>query len=245
MRQRILGVIPARGGSKEIPKKNIVPIFGKPLVGYTIKTALESRVFFRLICSTDNQEIAGIAKKYGAEVPFIRPKELAQDNTPMVPVIQHAARFVESEEGEKIDYVFCLQPTNPLRSIEDIKRAVKKIIETKADSVIGVIRVTSDHPIIMKKIENDLLLPYIIEEKEGTSRQDYKPYAYKRAGSVYIIKRDVLMGKNSLWGDEIRPLIVSKESALNINDYIDLEVLKAVMKSKKNAKNKTFKSRTI
>jgi len=228
--KRILGIIPARGGSKGLPGKNIIDIFGRPLISYTIETALESKAFYRVICSTDDEKIARAAKQYGAEVPFIRPKEISQDDTPMAAVLRHAVLFAEQEEDKKVDYVFCLQPTNPFRSVQDIKRSVMEIVKTNSDSVIGVIRVESNHPILMKKIVNGFLVPYMIPENEGTPRQKYRPYAYKRSGSVYLTKRDVLIKTNSIWGKKIRPLIVSKESALNIDDEIDLEMVKAVFK---------------
>ncbi len=231
-KRRVLGIIPARGGSKGLPGKNIIDIFGKPLISYTIKTALKSKAFYRIICSTDDKKIARIAEYYGAEVPFIRPKKLSRDDTPMKEVLRHAVLFVEQQESEKVDYVFCLQPTNPFRSVQDIKKSIEEIIKTKADSVIGVVRVESDHPILMKKIVKGLLVPYVIEEKEGTTRQKYRPYAYRRAGSVYLTNRDVLIKANSIWGVKTRPLIVSKESALNIDDEIDLEVVKAIFKLK-------------
>ncbi len=231
-KKRILGIIPARGGSKGIPGKNIIDLAGRPLISYTIKTAIESNVFHRIICSTDDEKIAKIAEQYGAEVPFIRPKKLSRDDTPMKAVLRHAVLFVEKQEDKKIDYVFCLQPTNPFRSVEDITRAVAEIPKRNTDSVIGVIRVESDHPILMKKIVNGLLVPFMIPEKEGTPRQKYKPHAYKRSGSVYLTKRDVLIGQDSIWGKRIRPLIVSKESAINIDDQIDLETARAFIKLK-------------
>lgn len=230
MKERVLGIIPARGGSKGIPRKNILPVLGKPLICYTIESALKSGVFFRLICSTDDKEIARIARKHGAEVPFLRPKSLARDDTSMVPVLQHAVNFIEKQEGRRVDFVFCLQPTNPLRAPEDIISGVRKIKRTGADSVIGVVKVDSDHPILMKKIVNSRLMPYILEEKEGTRRQDYKPYAYKRSGSVYIVKRDILMEKNSLWGDYTSPLILPKKRSIGIDERTDLLLTELILK---------------
>ena len=229
MRYRILGVIPARGGSKGVPRKNIYPILGKPMIWYTINAALDSGAFERVICSTDDEEIAEVAKDCGAEVPFIRPKNLADDQAPMVPVMQHAVRFAEEQDGKEYDYVYCLQPTCPLRSVEDIKAGVRKIVETGADSVISVVKVEKDHPILMKRIESDQLFPYILEEKEGTRRQDYKPDAYRRTGSVYITKRDVLIKDGSIWGKVSRPLIVPVERSHGIDDLIDLQVVKALL----------------
>jgi CMP-N-acetylneuraminic acid synthetase len=234
----IIGIIPARGESKGVPRKNIRALAGKPLIAYTIEVAFKSKMLNRVIVSTEDKEIAEIAKKYGAEVPFMRPKELAEDTTPMVPVLQHAVKFVESKEHIKFDYVVLLQPTAPLRLPEDIDNAIKKLIDTGADSVISVCRVDSIHPILMKKIVNDQLLPYCIEEKEGTRRQDYRPYAYKRSGAVYTAKRDVLMEKNSFWGEISRPYIIPTERSVGIDDEIDFKLVEILMKERmKNREN--------
>lgn len=220
--KRILCVIPARGGSKGVRGKNIRAVAGKPLIEYSIELAKRCPFLYRTVVSTDSEKIAGIAKGCGGYVPFLRPKRLAGDRTPMVPVLQHAVNFIESEDGIKIDYVLLLQPTNPLRVLSDVKGCVDKAIATKADSVISVARVESVHPMLMKKIEGDLIKPYCIDEKEGTARQDYKPYAYMRAGGIYVVRRDVLMNTGSIRGSISRPYIIPAERGLGIDDEIDL-----------------------
>ena len=135
---KIVGVIPARSGSKGIPNKNIKPLAGRPLIYYTIQAGLESRLLNRLLVSTDSPEIEDIAKGYGAEVPFLRPAELAQDDTPRLPVVQHAARYLEKTEGYKPDIMVTLQPTSPLRRAEHIDAAIDMLISTKADRVLSV-----------------------------------------------------------------------------------------------------------
>ncbi len=221
----ILALIPARGGSKAVPQKNIRPLGGKPLIQYTIETALSVREHFhRLIVSTDSEAIAKVAGDCGAEVPFRRPAELARDTTPTLPVIQHAVRFVESQENDFLAGVLLLQPTTPLRSTEDIKTSLDMFREGGYDSVISVVQVSAGHPIQMKKIENDCLVPYCIEEKEGTRRQDLEPPAYLRNGAIYISRRDVLMDKNSIWGERIRPYIMPSERSVNIDSELDLKL---------------------
>ena len=173
---KILAVIPARGGSKGVSRKNIRLIAGKPLIAYTINTALKAKhLFHRVIVSTDDEEIATVAKEYGAEVPFLRQMELSTDKAPMVPVLQHAVQFVERQDGIHLDWVFLLQPTEPLRKISDIQKAMELASEGNCDSVISVKRVFAHHPILMKKIENGRLTPFMVEEKEGTRRQEYYP----------------------------------------------------------------------
>ena len=148
---QIVGIIPARGGSKGVPKKNIRPIMGKPLIAYTIEVALESQLLGKVIVSSDDEEIMVVSRQYGAEVPFTRPAELALDTTPMVPVLQHAVRFLEDRDNIRFDYILLLQPTNPVRQVEDINSALGKLVETGADSVISVCQVDNYHPVLMKK----------------------------------------------------------------------------------------------
>ena len=229
-RLKVLAIIPARGGSKGVPRKNIRPVCGKPLIAYTIETALAARrLFYRLIVSTDDEEIAGIARRYGAEVPFMRPAELADDDVPMVPVLQHAVRFVERQDGVRLDWVCLLQPTDPFRTVGDIEEALRLAQAGGCDSVISVVQVFSVHPILMKRIENGRLLPYCIEEKEGTCRQDYQPPAYKRNGAIYLTRRHVLMERDSIWGEVIRPYIMPLERSQGVDSELDLRLVELLM----------------
>ncbi len=229
---QVIGLIPARGGSKGVPKKNIRPIRGKPLIAYTIEVALKSQLLGKVIVTSDDEEIIVVSGKYGAEVPFTRPAELALDTTPMVPVLQHAINFMEKKDGISFDYVVLLQPTNPLRLPSDIDEALKKLIDTGADSVISVCQVDNVHPILMKKIEDDLILPYCIEEKEGTRRQDYQPSAYMRNGAIYTVKRDVLMNNNSLRGQVSRPYIMPSERSVSIDSELDFKLVEFLLEER-------------
>src|SRR3989344_6738402 len=136
--KKVLGVITARGGSKGIPGKNIRPLLGKPLIVYTIEAAKNSGVFDRLILSTDDKEIADVAQKCGCDVPFMRPDELAQDDTPHLPVMQHAVQWLKDNENYEPDYVMILQPTSPLRQASHIKEAVDLILSKGTDAVLSV-----------------------------------------------------------------------------------------------------------
>ena len=223
--QKILGITLARGGSKSVPKKNVKLICEKPLIAYTISEALKSKYINRYIVSTDDEEIMRIAQEYGAEVPFLRPKELATDTTSSADAIKHAVDFVEQEEGCQYDYIIELMCTNPLKTVEDIDACIKKLIETEADSVIAVHKLEDHHPIRIKKIVNDRIVDFCLSEVSETRRQDLKPDAYVRSGSIYAVKRDELMLHNRRYGTkESRPHILPPVRAVNVDTEIDFLV---------------------
>ncbi len=233
MSERVLAVIPARGGSKGVPRKNIRDLCGKPVIAWTIETALAAGDdLCRVIVSTDDPEIAVAAHTFGAEAPFMRPAELATDEAPGLPVIQHAVEFVEKEEGSPVDWVMILQPTAPFRNTDDISESLRLAREDGCDSVISVTRVLAEHPILMKKIENNRLLPYCLEEKEGTRRQDYDPPAYIRNGAIYLTRRHVLMENNSIWGEVIRPYVMPEERSYDIDNERDFRLVELVMRER-------------
>ena len=210
MKNNILGIVTARGGSKGIPGKNIKFLGDKPLIAYTIEVAKKSSLVNHLIVSTDDEEIARVCKEWGANVPFIRPKELALDGTPHLPVLQHAIDFYEKNNSLIVDYVVVLQPTSPFRTVEDLDGTIQKLIDTKADSAVSLCEIpTGFHPVKIKKLDGDFVKPYSIPEEEGIRRQDL-PVAYKRSGAVYAMKRDLIMKDNRLYGDVIAGYIVPK-----------------------------------
>ena len=230
---KILAVIPARGGSKELPRKNILEISGKPLIAFTIEIALKLKsLFHRIIVSTDDYKIAEISKNYGAEVPFIRGKELSLDTTPMVPVLKDAVQFIEDQDKINLDWVLLLQPTDPLRECRDIKDALKLGLNNECDSVISVERVYSHHPALMKKIVDNRIEPFFINEIEGTTRQNYNPPAYMRNGSIYLTKRKTLMNDDSIRGDISIPLIMEEGSRISIDSYNDLKLAELLIKER-------------
>lgn len=213
-----------------MPRKNIRSVCGKPLIAYTIETALAAReLFHSVIVSTDDEEIADIARHFGAEVPFIRPAELADDHVSMVPVMQHAVRFSEQQDNLRLDWVCLLQPTEPFRIVEDIEEVIRLAQAGGCDSVISVVQVFSVHPILMKRIKGGLLQPYCIEEKEGTRRQDYQPPAYMRNGAIYLTRRDVLIEKNSIWGEAIRPYVMPPERSVGVDSELDFKLVEVMM----------------
>ena len=227
---KILGITLARGGSKSVPKKNIKHLSGKPLIAYTISEALKSKYITRYIVSTDNEEIKEIALRYGAEVPFLRPRELATDTASSSSAIKHALEFVEKEENCQYDYVIELMCTNPLKTVEDIDNCIRKLIETGADSVIAVHKLEDHHPIRIKKIVDDHIVDFCLPEVAESRRQDLKPDAYVRSGSIYAVKRNELMLYNRRYGtNDSRPHILPPKRAVNVDTEIDFMVAEKLM----------------
>lgn len=219
---RILAITLARGGSKSVPRKNIRPLLGKPMIAYTIEEALKSKFITHYVVSTEDKEIAEVAKTYGADVPFLRPEELATDTTASKPCLQHATTFMEDQLGRPFDYVVELMATNPLKTVEDIDTALEKLISTGADSVIGVIQIHDQHPLRVKKIVDDKLVDFCLPEPNEARRQDLQPDAFLRNGSIYAMKRDVLMIQDRRYGTEnSRPYIFSPERSVNVDSLED------------------------
>ncbi len=237
---RILAIVPARGGSKGVPRKNLRVVGGKPLIVWTLETARAAGALFAdVVVSTDDPEIAAVAADYGFPAPFLRPAELAGDRAPTLPVMQHAVRFLEEKSGRRYDWVCLLQPTAPLRGVADLEEAVALAAAGGCDSVIGVTRVEAHHPILMKRIEGDRLLPFFLEEKEGTRRQDLQPPAYMRNGAIYLTRRDVLMDRNSIWGEVVRPLVMPGERSHSIDTEIDLKLADLLLRERESSQSET------
>lgn len=220
MKHEVLGIIPARGGSKGIPHKNIKDMLGKPLIAYTIEKAKRSKYLDRLIVSTDDSEIADVARSYGAEVPFLRPAELASDSSRAIDTIRHDLVAMEDLDGKLYEYIVYLEPTSPNRSTEDINRAVELFLDSDADSLASVVEATQYHPILMKTIENGYLKPIYKQEPEGMPRQEYTPKAYMRNGCVYVFRRKNVL-RRILWGEIILPYIMPIERSACIDDMND------------------------
>ncbi|MCI0625325.1 MAG: acylneuraminate cytidylyltransferase family protein [Acidobacteria bacterium] len=227
---RVLGIIPARGGSKGIPRKNIRLLAGKPLLHYTSAAALSARCLARVILSTDDQEIAEVGRACGVEVPFMRPPELARDDIPTLPVLQDAVRRLHAM-GDQFDAILILQPTNPLRRSEDIDGAIGLLERTRADSVISLVDVGEKHPARMKFIdaEGRVSDPSFGEAFEGQRRQDLAKL-YLREGSIYLTRRDVLMNQNSIKGRDCRAWIVPEDRACNIDTMFDWFIAEQLLK---------------
>ena len=219
----VLGVIPARGGSKGVKNKNIKLLAGKPLIAYTIEAAAASKLD-DVIVSTDSEEIASIASTFGGNVPFLRPIELATDSAKAIPVIQHALNEYEKEHQVKVDAVMMLQPTTPFRRAKDIDRAIDLLESSNGDSVISVINVEGHHPARMKYLdENNFLVdPSFCEAYENQPRQELQPM-YLRNGAIYLTRVDTLRA-NSFKGEKCIGLIMPQELSTNIDTQFDFDL---------------------
>jgi len=229
MKPNILGVIPVRGGSKSVPRKNLAPLNGKPMMYFTIQAAQDSNWMSHFVVSSEDEEIIRVAKDLGAPAPFVRPAELATDEAPSLPVVQHAVRFMESSLGIVFDYVVLLQATSPLRNGSDIDAALEKLISTGADSVISVVRVAHHHPARMRFIKDDLLVELPMgEAKEMQRRQDLPP-VYIRNGAIFAARREVVMDQNSMLGRLSRPYVMPESRSANVDTKFDFLVVEVMM----------------
>lgn len=230
MSLRVLGIVTARGGSKGIPRKNIINLCGKPLLAYTAEAALHAKRLETVVLSTEDPEIAEVGRGWGMAVPFLRPAELARDDTPTLLVLQDAVRRLEAC-GETYDAILTLQPTNPLRRSSDIDGAIELMEHTGADSVISFVDVGEKHPARMKFIDGDgrVFDPPFAERTEGQRRQDL-PKMYVREGSIYLTRYDTLMKTNSIKGRDCRAWIMPEERACNIDTPFDLFLAEQLLK---------------
>ena len=223
-----LGITLARGGSKGVPGKNIKMLAGKPLIAYTIEEALKSTLLDRYVVSTDSDEIAEVAKKCGANV-IMRPKALAQDDTPTLDALLHALERTESDLDENYDIVADIRCPNPFKTVFDIDGAIDKLVRTGADAVIGVCKAEDKHPSRLKAIFRDRLVD-IWPEPESGNRQDLKPDVYVRNGSVYVVRRAGLEeGIHIRLSDNVRPWVMPAERSINIDNEMDFMLAEALM----------------
>jgi CMP-N,N'-diacetyllegionaminic acid synthase len=228
----ILAVIPARGGSKGLPRKNILPLGGRPLIAWTIEQALASKYLDKVLVSTDDEEIAGIAKDCGAEVPFLRPAELATDTAKTIDVIHHCLAFYK-ERGVSFDYLALLEPTSPLRAEGDIDKAIKLLAEqdAEADSLVSVGEVHMEHPSIVKKIENNYVKPYESSGKIITRRQELSK-AYFPYGVIYLSKISSLMATDTFYQERTIPFYIQRWQNYEVDDIFDLICIQAILNHK-------------
>lgn len=225
---RVLGIVPARSGSKGVPEKNVRELAGRPLLDYTARAARESGVIDRLVLSTDSPEIADVGRRAGLEVPFLRPVRLAADDTPMLPVVQHAIDALAAD-GWEADIVVLLQPTSPLRRAEHVRAAVNLLRDTNADSVVTVVEVPRHlSPDYVMKMEDGRLRPFLPEGARVTRRQDARP-AYSRDGTVYACWARTIGRTGSLYGDDCRPLVIDACDSLSIDSPADWDAAERML----------------
>ncbi len=213
--KNILAIIPARGNSKGLPGKNIRIFADKPLIAWTIEQARKIKYIDRVVVSTDSKKIAQIAKTYGAEIPFLRPKRLAKDETPTIDVVVH---FLKTIKKPLPDIVVLLQPTSPLRSSKDIERALKMLISNKnASAVVSMVEV-SENPFWMKNVKKDGFIGDFIKKARKFSRRQDLPRLYMPNGALYIIRTKVLLEQKSLYPIKTLVYIMPRERSADIDD---------------------------
>ena len=219
-----LGIIPARGGSKGIPGKNIIDLNGKPLIAYTLEAAEHSTLLDRCIVSTDDETIAKIAKEHGGDVPFMRPDTLATDEALALDTLNHAIEELENA-GEHYDYILMLQPTSPLRTGEDIDACIRLAVDKNADSVFSMKKLSDFAPQKLKVLEDGLIKP-LIEEETGQSDPRHKgPDVYKRNCAVYLTRTELIKAGNQ-FGEQSYAYEMPEERSIDINDPKDLALTK-------------------
>ncbi len=217
---RVLAIIPARGGSKGVPGKNIKLLSGKPLIEYTTEVALQSKLLTKVLVSSDDDKIIEVAKNTGVEVPFKRPSNLSEDATPTLPVIKHALAYYKNI-GEEFDAVCLLQTTSPFRTVEFLDQALEKFITSNTDSLVSVKEVPHEfNPHWTFKLNEQGNLKIATGENEIITRRQDLPKAYHRDGSIYITKTSVLVTQKSLYGNSIAYIENSNNEHVNI-DTID------------------------
>ena len=222
---KLLALIPARGGSKGVRRKNLRLVGGKPLIAWSIETALAVKDVDRVVVSTDDSEIASVALEFSAEV-IDRPDAIANDYTPMLDVVEHAISELDNPKGT-YEYILLLQPTSPARTAGDITNAFHAIKVSNAASLISVFVDTDKHPARAYTISDNVLTPFV-DEPKGSLRQDL-PVVYHRNGAIYISRVDYVSQNRRLWSDLPQAFIMPKERSLNIDDELDLLIADLLM----------------
>ena len=224
-RPEVLAVVPARGGSKGLPRKNLAPFLGRPLIEWSIRAGLEAETVTRTLVTTDDEEIAAAARAAGADVPFLRPAELAEDHVLDLPVFQHVIRWLDEAEGYRPDLVVQLRPTSPIRPDGVVDRAVRLLLDDDgADSVRAVVPPPSN-PYPMWRIDGDRLSPLLesdVPEHWNAPRQAL-PTVYWQTGTIDVMRTATLMDLDSMSGKHIIPLVVDPVLAGDIDDRLSLE----------------------
>ncbi len=228
---RCIGLIPARGGSKGIPGKNIAPCAGKPLLAWTCEAALASKRLARTILSTDSDEIAAAGRRFGVETPFKRPAQLAGDDTPALDVMRHALDWLESA-GDKPEAMVLLQPTSPLRTARHIDGAIGRYVEKRADSVVSVVEVPHRfHPLSLMREEEGRLLPY--EGANTVTRRQGLPQAWARNGPAVLVVAAAALRRGELYGARTFAYAMPAEDSLDVDTPFDLELAALLLERRK------------
>lgn len=230
--KRVLAIIPARGGSKGLPGKNIRELCGKPLIAWSVEQGLACEYVDAVLVSTDSAEIAAIAARHGARAPFLRPAALAADTASSMDVLFHALDYLAGG-GELFDYVVLLEPTSPLRDVADIVGALELLVnDGHAESVVGVVKVEAAHPSFLYVVQDGLLRPMSGSQPTGLRRQDIREDYYYLEGSIYASSVASLRKYKSFYHAATAPWIIDRYKAVEIDELCDFIAAEALMKAK-------------
>jgi CMP-N-acetylneuraminic acid synthetase len=231
----VLGIIPARGGSKRLPRKNLLPLAGKPLIAYTIAAGLQSHFIDELMVSTDDHDIACVSVECGAKVPFLRPPDLARDDTSTFAVVQHVINYYKTIEGKLFEYIVLLQPTSPLRGGAEIDSAMSVLHTRNADSVISVSE--NEHsPLWSNTLPDDLSMSSFIREDVKMKRsQDLAKY-YRLNGAIYICRISKLLEEETFFlKNRVYAYVMARENSIDIDTRLDLMLCEILLRQKTSA----------
>lgn len=223
----VLAIIPARGGSKGIPRKNIVPLAGKPLIAWSIEAAKKSKYIDRLILSSEDEEIINIASEWGCDIPFVRPVELAQDETPMVEPILHALDTLK----DNFFYIVLLQPTSPLRNVTDIDDCIELCHKNQAPACVSITEADKSPYWMYQLDETGHLLPLLKSETQHSRRQDI-PQVYILNGAIYVAEADFIRRHRSFITDETVTYLMPRERSLDLDTDLDLKICEILLSNK-------------
>jgi CMP-N,N'-diacetyllegionaminic acid synthase len=228
--KHVLAIVPARGGSKGLPRKNIRDLCGKPLIAWSIEKAQKSRYLDMVLVTTDSPEIADIARRHGAEVPFLRPAILATDTASSFDVVRHALDFLSTNSRREFDYTVLLEPTSPLREDDDIDRMLE-MLDAQAEECDSVVSVglVNEHPSIMKRMVGNRIEPFCPELVQTTRRQDNAP-AYFPYGVAYIAKTAALLEEKTFYTRRCTSFPIKRYQNYEIDDIYDLLCVESIMK---------------
>lgn len=234
MSARILGLLPARGGSKSIPRKNLRSLLGKPLIAWSAQALCEAKLPARKICSTDSEEIASVAVSCGLDVPWIRPANLGEDNTLVVDVIAHALEKLECEANEIYTHVALVQATSPAVTGKDIDDAIQMALDAEADTVITGFFAGQRHPATMYTLDGDGEVHWLLTAEQRMMRRQDMPPVFIRTGLVYVMKSELVRQERTIYGKRILALTVPEERSVTIDEELDFRLAEFLMKEFKN-----------
>lgn len=230
---RVVPFIFARGGSKGLPRKNLYELDGKPLIAWSIECILSIPTIEKVFVSTDSQEIAKVAREFGAEVPFIRPSELAEDDTPEWLAWRHAINFLKSSSGKMPDALLSIPSTAPLRSSDDIVQCLEEFSKGDCDAVIAVSEASRNPYFNMVSKDQEGFCSLLIEQYPNTYRRQDAPQVFDISTVCYVVRSDLVLSKNSIFEGRVKAVEVPRERAIDIDSMLDIQIAESILKTRK------------